>query len=390
MAEKVEFSKKSTAANIALIAGLVGLLLSVLGYFTDQSQFFHSYLVAFSFWTTVSIGGLFLTLLHYLTGAVWSIVIRRIFETMMVVLPLLMLFFIPLIFGMKDLYHWAHPEIVAHDRLLTLKAPFLNVPFFLIRTIVYGVIWSGLSWLLYRFSIKNDETGDGTFLQKAKRISPLGIILFALTLSFASFDWLMSLDAHWYSTIFGVYIFSGSTLAAYCVLTLLVIYFVKTGHLKDYVTIEHFHDLGKLTFTFIVFWSYMAFSQYFLIWYANIPEETIWFAHRWVGSWKTVSLLLVFGHFVVPFFILIIRAMKRNLSVLAVMAGWMLFMHFVDLYWLVMPTFHHENAQISWMDLTTFAGIGGIAVWLIFRKLASQSLVPFNDPNIELSKTHRM
>jgi hypothetical protein len=390
MAEKVEILKKNKIAQISLIAGIIGLLLSIGGYFLDHGQFFHSYLVAFAFWFTMSIGALFLTLLHHLTSAVWTVVIRRLFETMMVILPWLMLFFIPVLFGMKDLFHWAHPELVAHDHLLTLKSPYLNVPLFIVRALIFAGIWTLFSWLLYRNSIKNDETGDPSFIQKAKKISPLGIILFAFTLSFASFDWIMSLDAHWYSTIFGLYIFSGSTLSAYCVLTLLVIHFVKSGELKDYVTMEHFHDLGKLIFTFLVFWSYMAFSQYFLIWYANIPEETIWFSHRWVGSWKTVSVFLVVGHFVVPFFILIIRASKRNLNVLAIMAVWMLFMHYIDLYWLVMPTFHHENAHFSWMDLTTLLGIGGIVVWLIFSKLAKQSLVPINDPNLELSKTHRL
>jgi len=160
--------------------------------------------------------------------------------------------------------------------------------------------------------------------------------------------------------------------------------------LKNYVSVEHYHDLGKLIFTFVVFWSYIAFSQYFLIWYANIPEETVWFSHRWVGSWKIVSVFLVVGNFIVPFFILMIRAMKRNLSVLVVMASWMLFMHLVDLYWLVMPSLHHEGARLSWMDATTLIGIGGVAFWLFYTKLAKQSIVPFNDPNLELSIKHRM
>ncbi len=390
MAEKVEIPKNLSLVKLSLIAGVAGLLLSIVGYFVDQGQFFHSYLVAFSFWITISLGGLFLSLLHHLTGAVWSVVIRRIFETIMAILPWMMLFIIPALFGMRELYHWSHPETVAHDELLQIKSPYLNVTFFIIRTVVFALIWTLVGRALYRFSIKNDETGDETYLQKAKRLSPAGIILFALTFSFASFDWLMSLDAHWYSTIFGVYIFGGSTLAIYSFITLFVIFFDKKGPLKGLVSVEHYHDLGRLIFTFVVFWSYIAFSQYFLIWYANIPEETVWFTHRWVGSWKIISVFLVIGQFIIPFFILMIRAMKRNLLMLTVMASWMLIMHYVDMYWLVMPTLHHEGARLSWMDATTFIGIGGIFVWLFLHQLARHSLVPFKDPNLEESIKHRM
>ncbi len=390
MAEKVEIPQNLSVVKISLILGVIGLLISILGYFVDQGQFFHSYLVAFSFWITIGLGGLFLTLLHHLAGAVWSIVIRRLFETLAAILPWMMLFLIPVLLGMRELYHWTHPEIVAHDELLQMKTPYLNIPFFVIRAFLFAVIWTLTGRALYRFSIKNDESGDVLFLNKAKKLSPAGIILFALTLSFASFDWLMSLDAHWYSTIFGVYIFGGSTLAVYSFVALVTIYFDKKGPLKGLVSVEHYHDLGRLIFTFVVFWSYIAFSQYFLIWYANIPEETVWFSHRWVGSWKIVSVFLVIGQFIIPFFILMIRAMKRSLLMLTVMALWMLIMHYVDMYWLVMPTLHHEGVHLNWMDATTFIGVGGIFIWLFFTQLARHSLVPFNDPNLEKSIKHRM
>lgn len=390
MAEQVDIPKTSRIPLFALILGILGLILSVLAYFANSEQFFHSYLVAFVFWASIAIGGLFLTLLHYLSGAVWSVVLRRIFETFMALLPLFVIFFIPIIFGMYDLYHWTHADAVEQDALLQEKAPYLNTTFFVIRAFVFLGVWIVFSQLLYRWSLRNDQTGDASFLKKAKRLSPLGIILFAITLSFAAFDWLMSLDPHWYSTIFGIYYFSGSTLAALSLLTLFVLYFDKTGPLNSFLSIEHYHDLGKLLFTFTVFWAYIAFSQYFLIWYANIPEETIWYLHRWEGSWKYVSLLLVFGHFIVPFFVLMVRATKRNLGILLAMSVWLLVMHVVDMYWLVMPNLHHEGAHFSWIDIAPFLGIGGIFIGLLYRQLAKHSLVAVQDPKLSESINHRM
>jgi hypothetical protein len=211
------------------------------------------------------------------------------------------------------------------------------------------------------------------------------MILFALTITFAAFDWLMSLDAHWYSTIFGVYVFAGAVVGLLAFITIVAVNFHRNDILKDEITFEHYHDLGKLLFAFIVFWGYMAFSQYFLIWYSNIPEETLWFLHRWEGSWKVVTLLIVFGHFVVPFFILFPRFTKRNKFVLFMMAFWILMMHWVDLYWIAMPSLHHHGVHISWMDFTTMIGIGGIFIWLMWRKLSANPLLPVNDPRLEKS-----
>jgi len=203
-----------------------------------------------------------------------------------------------------------------------------------------------------------------------------------LRLTFASFDWLMSLDPHWYSTIFGVYIFAGSFLSAIAFVVLVLIALHKRNILTDVITVEHYHDLGKFLFSFTVFWGYMAFSQYFLIWYANIPEETIWFAHRWEGSWKYITLVLVFGHFVVPFLALMPRAAKRNLKFMRIISIWILLMHFFDLYWLVIPTLHKHGFHFSWMDLTAMIGIGGIFVWYFWQSYLKGALVPVNDTKL--------
>ena len=370
--------------RIALIAGAIGLGLSAAGYFVDAKQFYHSYLTAFVYWTTIGLGGLFFSLLHHLTNATWSTVLRRFSESLMVTLPLMIILFIPVLFGMHDLYHWTHADAVAHDPLLQSKAPYLNTPFFIIRTVVYFAIWFVLGRALYKRSISQDQ-GDTSrdLLTKMRQISAPGMLLFGFTLTFAAFDWLMSLDPHWYSTIFGVYIFSGTLLAVLAFILVVALYLRRNNVLTDAITPEHYHDLGKLLFGFTVFWAYISFSQYFLIWYGNIPEETIFYLHRWGGHWKTISLLIVFGHFVAPFLILATRAAKRNLKLLKVVAFWMLFMHFVDLHWVILPTLHKHGFHFSWIDITTFVGVGGIFLYVFWRNFSAHALIPVNDPKLK-------
>lgn len=369
----------------ALIVGIAGLAVSAIGYFLNPAQFFHSYLNAFIFWFSVAMGSLFFVMLHHLVAARWSVTLRRVAENIMMQLPLLLLFFLPVLLGMHELFHWTHHDAVEADLILQKKAPYLNVTFFVIRAAIFFAVWIALSILLSRASLKQDLNPEEAITKRMRAISAIGIIAYAFTFSFASFDWLMSLDAHWYSTIFGVYIFSGSLVAIISFLVILVFFMRRQGLLHNMTTAEHFHDLGKLLFAFTVFWAYIAFSQYFLIWYANIPEETIWFRNRWVGSWKGVSLLLVLGHFVIPFFILITRSAKRNPAFLAIMASWMLFMHWVDLYWVIMPGLQKQGFDLSWFDLTAFLGIGGIFVWLLLKRIAAHPLIPVKDPQLKAS-----
>jgi len=195
----------------------------------------------------------------------------------------------------------------------------------------------------------------------------------------------MTLEAKWYSTIFGAYYFSGAAMAMMAFAQIFIVHLRWNNVLENTITVEHDHDIAKLSFAFIVFWAYMAFSQYMLIWYANIPEETVWFAERWVGSWKTVSLVLVFGQFAIPFLILITRGAKRSSRMMMMGGFWLLIMHYVDMYWLVMPAFNHQGAHVSWMDLSTLLGIGGIFVWFFWRNFAAHALIPVNDPRLEAS-----
>ena len=332
-------SDKGSFGTRALIAGVAGLAVSAVGWYLDAPRFYHAYLVAFTYWVSLALGALFFTMLHHLTGATWSTVLRRLSESLTASLPLMAIFSFPILFGSHDLYHWTHAEAIAHDPMLAAKSGYLNMTFFIIRLVVYFVVWSWLAHRLYRLSVAM-ETGNVAENQaKLRSTSAYGMVIFAFTITLAGFDWLMSLDPHWYSTIFGVYYFAGGLLGVVCLLTVLSLWLRGKGVLKGLVSHEHYHDLGKLIFGFIIFWAYIGFSQYLLIWYADIPEETVWYLDRWEGSWKTVSLLILFGHFAVPFVVMVFRNVKRMLGLLGFMAVWLLVMHWVDLYWLILPTY---------------------------------------------------
>jgi len=369
----------------AMIIGVVGLAASIVAYFIDREQLYHSWLTAYMFWFTLAAGGLFFTMLHHLVGATWSVVLRRLAEAIMAVLPFMFIAFLPIIAGLHDLYHWSHADAVAGDELLQWKSGYLNAPFFAIRAVIYFGVWTLLSYLLRKTSLMQDQGHTPDLGSKFVRISAPGMIAFAITFTFAAFDWLMSLDAHWYSTIFGAYIFAGAVVAVLAYMPLIAIYLRKRQVLDAMITVEHYHDMGKLLFAFLIFWAYMAFSQYFLIWYGNIPEETIWFLHRWEGSWKNVSLILVFGHFVIPFFILITRGAKRNLTMLKIFAVAMLVMHYVDMYWVVMPNLHPHGIQPSWIDLAAMMAIGGGFAARFWHSFTSRPLVPVSDPRLQQS-----
>ena len=379
------YLKEKSSAKIPLIAGIVMLVLSALGYITNSKYFFHSYLLAYTFWLSVALGALFFTMVNHLVSAHWWQVLRRIVESLMYSFPILAILFIPILFGMHDLFHWTHTEDVLNDPILLGKEPYLNSTFFIIRAIFYFAVWFILSRILYKYSIKQDESPSEELIEKMKKISAPGLVLFAVTLTFASIDWLMSLDPHWYSTIFGVYYFAGSFVALLSFTIIVAAFLHKKGILKDVITIEHFHDLGKFLFGFTVFWGYIGASQYFLIWYANIPEETVWYYHRWEGSWKYITLTIVFGHFLLPFLLLIFRYTKRNLSLLSFSASWIFLMHIIDLYWLVYPMMSPHHLHFYWTDITVILGIGGIFVWNFWNNFSRNALVPVNDRRLDFS-----
>jgi hypothetical protein len=371
--------------RIPAIAGVIALLgavaCAILGI-GNPKQFFFSWLVSFMFFLSLALGALFFVLIQYAAQGGWGIVLRRIGETVFATIPAMAALFLPVLFGLHDLYEWSHHDAVQRDALLQWKAPFLNVPFFLTRAAIYFGLWSFIALLYYSVSSRQDATGDHALSARLRRLAGPGIIVLAITQTFAAIDWIMSLTPHWYSTIFGVYFFAGSFVGFIALLSVVAAAMRQAGLLDTVISAEHLHDVGKLLFGFTVFWTYIAFSQFFLIWYANLPEETIWYKARMEGSWLTVSIFLAAGHFVAPFFYLMGRAVKRKGATLAVGGAWLLAMHFLDLYWQVMPTLHPEGFRPSPLDAAAFVTIGGgfvaAASWLMRR----QALVPLRDPRL--------
>jgi hypothetical protein len=365
-----------------LAVGVLATIVSALLATRDAAQFYFSWLVAFLFFLSIGLGSLFFVLIHHATKAGWGVVVRRLAENTAACLPVLLLLFVPIYLGRADLYHWTDAETVAHDHLLEGKAAYLNVGGFVFRALVYFGLWSLLSLFFLRLSRRQDATGDDGLSRQMIRWSGPAILVFALTLTFASFDWIMSLDPQWYSTMFGVYFFAGSVVSCFAFLCVLTLRLQDSGCLRGVLTLEHFHDLGKLLFAFTVFWAYIAFSQFFLIWYANLPEETAYYFHRTQGSWLAATRLLAVGHFVVPFFFLMPRSIKRRRPLLLLGAAWMLLMHWLDLYWLVMPNLHREGLHLSLLDATCFLAVGGIFLAALGGLLRSGALIPIRDPRL--------
>jgi hypothetical protein len=366
------------AAGSAVVGAVACAILGA----ANPQQFFFSWLVSFLFFLSLALGGLFFVLIQYASQGGWGIVLRRIGETIFATLPVMAALFVPVVLGLRHLYEWAIPGAAEHDPLLQWKAPYLNVTFFLIRAGLFFAIWSFIALLYYRGSRDQDATGDPAVSARLRRFAGPAIIVLALTQSFASIDWIMSLTPHWYSTMFGVYFFAGSFVGFIALLSVVAVAMRRAGLLETVITAEHLHDVGKLLFGFTAFWAYIAFSQFFLIWYANLPEETTWYRARLEGSWMMVSAFIMAGHFGLPFFYLMGRDVKRKGWTLALGGAWMLAMHFVDLYWLVMPTLHPEGLRPSLLDVAALVTVGGCFVaaasWLMRR----QALVPVRDPRL--------
>jgi hypothetical protein len=366
-------------AGGAAVAG--GIACAILAP-ADPKQFLFSWLVSWLFFLSLALGALFFVLIQYAAQGGWGIVVRRIGETTFATLPVLAVLFLPLLFGLGDLYAWAAPGAAEHDPLLQWKAPFLNLPFFLGRAGLYFAVWSGIAVIYFRGSRGQDATGDPAVSARLRRLAGPALIALAVTQTFASIDWIMSLTPHWYSTIFGVYFFAGSFVGFIALLSVVAVAMRAAGLLETIVSADHLHDVGKFLFAFTAFWAYIAFSQFFLMWYANLPEETIWYKARLEGSWKAVSIFLMAGHFAAPFLYLMGRAVKRRGSTLAIGGAWLLAMHFLDLYWQVMPTLHPEGIRPSVLDAAALVAIGGCFVAAASWLLRRQSLVPIRDPRL--------
>jgi hypothetical protein len=375
----------------ALIAGVAGLVVCAIGVLVDRDHFFRAWLVAYLLFLGIALGSMALMMVQHLSGGAWG-VFRRIFEASSRTLPLLALLFIPVLLGMGSLYAWTHEDHVQADEILRHKAPYLNTTFFIIRAAVYFAAWLGLTWLLNGLSARQD-TGDVSVNTRIQRLSGAGLVIYALTVTAAGIDWIMSINPHWYSTLFGFLMMGGQGLAALAFTILAATFLFRHEPMAGLLKPFHFHDLGKLTLAFVMLWAYFNFSQYLLTYAANLVEEIPYMTTRTSNGWEYLALFLILFHFAVPFLLLLSRDRKRNPYRLALVAAWILFMRFADTYMLVSPEFdasgpnlhllegeHVSHFFVHWLDLAAPLAIGGLWLWMFFTQLRQRPLLAVGDP----------
>lgn len=389
MKKSFSFSLPENLKTVLSVFIFIGFLTFFAGILIDSKRIWFSFLTSSLFVLFLSLGGLFFTSVQHVSKAGWSVNIRRFMEGFSAYIPIGFLFALPLLFAWDSLYPWMKPEYVAKDYLLQHKAPYLNWTFFLIRLTLFFGIWIFFARKLVSLSLKQDETGEESLTEKSLIYSVPFLILFALSFSFFSFDVLMSLEPHWFSTIFAVYTFAGCFQSFIAALILLVIYFRRTGVVSpDLVNENHLHDLGKFLLGLCVFWAYIAFSQYMLIWYANLPEEAVYYLHRSGGDWKWLSLFLILFKFIVPFLFLLPRWVKRDETSMILVSLLILVAQYADLYWMVYPQFDHEHIRFGWMEIGLLLGFIGLFLFSIFHFFGKHPLIPLKDPRQKESSSH--
>ena len=368
----------------ALVGGVVFTALLMIGALIDRAQFFHAYLVGFIFWAGITIGSLALLMLQHLTGGAWGLIIRRVLEASTRTLPLILLLFVPVVVGLNQIYPWTNRAQMDRDPALHEKAAhYLNPPFFIGRAVVYFAIWSLLALLLNWISLQQDRTADSKLKKRVQMISGPGLGVLILTITFASIDWVMSLEPAWSSTIYGLIFVASWSLSALAFGILVMSWLGKREPMNAVVRTSHFHDWGNLLLALVMLWTYFAFSQYLIIWSGNLPEETVWYVARKHGGWGAIALGIVILQFVFPFLTLLSRAAKKSPQKLALLAVLILAMRVVDVIWLIEPTYNREYFHLSWMDIGAPLAMGGLWLATFAWQLQKRSLVPINDPQLE-------
>ena len=370
-----------------LALGGAFLLALVVGSLLDRDQFFRSYLFGWLFWLGIAVGCLGLAMLNQLTGGLWGLVPRRVHEAAARTLPAMAVLFVPVLLGLSSLYVWARPEVVAADEIIQSKTPYLNVPFFVARAALYFVVWSGLALLVSRWSTQQDAQADPGRAGRLRGVSGVGLVALSGTTTFAAIDWGMSLAPHWFSTMYGVLFIVGWTLSALSFTIVLLARLSRESPLSEALQPGTVHDLGKLLLAFTMLWAYVNFSQFLIVWSGNISEETPFYIQRLHGGWGVIAVVLLLFHFALPFALLLSRPLKRNARSLAVVAGLMLVMQLVDLYWLIGPdllTQGHGHAPLAlhWMDLVATVGIGGLWLFLFARQVRTRPILPLGEPAV--------
>ena len=365
----------------SLIVGLVGFVLALVGAFLDQTQFWQSYLLAYIFWLEMGLGCLGLLMVHHLVGGRWSGMIRHLLETGAMTLPLMGLLFLPLLLGMNTLYPWLNAEYVSHSALVQQKTTWLNAPFFIGRSVFYFLIWLGLAWLFNRWSAAQTQSGDPRWAGRMRRLSAVGVILYMLTATFAGYDWLMSLEPEWFSSIYGLLFIIGQALAALS-FAIIGLGLIAQAQGTAQQWIKSFNDLGNFLLGFVMIWAYFTYSQFLIIWSADIPEEGIWYYHRTGGGWQNVALVLIALHFVLPFILLLSRTLKRNVRWLMAVALLVFLARSVDLSWLIVPAFYPAGVHFHWLDGALWVAIGGGWLTVFSRLWADKAPLPRHDPHV--------
>jgi hypothetical protein len=377
-----------SSPKIAIAVAVIGAVLCIVGLVVDPTRTAAAYLVAYVASLSVVLGALAMIMIARVTAATWFVALRRQAEQVVATLPAFAILLIPVLVAVRLLYSWTAPDTALNPTFraaVHAKAPYLNIPFFIARAAFYVIVWTMLGEALRRTSLAQDN-GDSAAVERRLRVtSAVGLVAFAITMSFASFDWMMSLSPTWYSTIYGVDYFAGGMVGALALLAVLVARGSHQGELPVSVGADHFHALAKLLITFVLFWVYIGFSQFIVIWSAEIPLERAWYVVRTRGGWNVLAGWLIGGHFVLPFLLLLIRDFKRSIVAMASLGVWLLAMHYLDVYWIVMPDAPHGSVVAPWLDLGALMLIVGVAsvTWSIRR--AGEPSVPGGDPLVSAS-----
>jgi hypothetical protein len=388
MSKQLNDSLRSRLNQIQMNASIVGLFalaLSAVGAFNDRPQFFFSYLFGWLFWLGLSLGCFAVTMIHHLTGGRWGYPTRRFLEAGFLVLPLMLVLFIPILFGLHELYPWARPEEVAAEKVLQQRHSYQNGWFFIVRGVLLFLLWILMSRQLRNWSLEQDASPEAAPTRKARALSGPGLVIYGLLGTSACVDWIMSLEKHWYSTMFGVIVLIGQILVAYAFVAVALAFFRREEPFATTLTQVHYHHLGNLLLTFVLFWTYVSFAQLLIVYSGDIPHELDWYLHRIAGNWKAIVVALGLFHFFIPFFLLLFRSIKRSVAPVATLAAMIFLMHMVQTYWLVMPALHQEGLEVHWLDFTAPIGIGGLWLAVFVWRLKAAPLLPQHDPGLQFA-----
>jgi hypothetical protein len=367
----------------AVVLGIAALVLAALDGIRAPEQFFRSYLLAFVFWLGFPLGCAAFLMVHHLTGGFWGLPIRRPLEAGTRTLPLITTLVLPLLLGVGRLYSWTNPNLVAADVVLKSKQLYLNLPFFLIRNVIYFAVWWALVRGLNRWSDEQDRTGDPRLALRLENMSGPGLVLYGLTVNFFSIDWIMSLEPHWFSTIFGMIFMVLQVLSALALAVFVAGFLSQYEPIASVITSDRFNDLGNLVLTFVMLWAYLSFSQFLIIWAGDLINEIPWYLTRARGGWAMIAVLLIFLSFAIPFFLLLMRPIKRRVETLSALCAALILITFVDVYWMVAPAFEKAGPRFYLLDFLLPVGIGGIWVAAFVAQLKSRPLLPLHDPRFE-------